>query len=179
MSRWVRGAPIRDNDADHTPPDDETASLDEGGLGGSACSTARQGRDDRRWARSGHEPPQEPGIDLDWLPEPERSQALNGRAAAYDDTGRCSYHTPPYRCTLIDGGADRPGLLEVCGLTPAELTDTLPGEQMGTTARSSGAPRPHADASHTDAATEVRNRPANLITWCERCTCGRNQFSAR
>ena len=131
----------------------------------------------------GHEadtsPPQEPGIDLDWLPEPERSQALNGRAAAYDDTGRCSYHTPPYRCTLIDGGADRPGLLEVCGLTPAELTDTLPGEQMGTTARSSGAPRPHADASHTDAATEVRNRPANLITWCERCTCGRNQFSAR
>ena len=31
------------------------------------------------------------GIDLDWLPEPGRTQAMSGRAAAYDDTGRCAY----------------------------------------------------------------------------------------
>ena len=59
----------------------------------------------------------EADINLGWLPELGRTQALSDRAAAYDDTGRCAYHLSPFGCTLFDGDADGPGLVELCGLT--------------------------------------------------------------
>ena len=154
MSRWVRGAPNGDNDADQTPPDDDTASLVDGGPGASNGAPRGRGGTTGARRRADASGAQEPGIDLDWLPEPGRTQALNGRAAAYGDIGRCPYHTPPYGCTLIEGDSDGPGLIEMCGLMPAEATGTLPGAQGGTVTRSSGAPQPHTDASRTDAATE-------------------------
>ena len=54
-------------------------------------------------------------IDLEWLPEPGRTQAVHGRAAAYDDTGRCAYHLSPHGCTLLDGECgDGTGLIALC-----------------------------------------------------------------
>ena len=82
MRRWVHGAPNGANDADQTPPEDgllpepnsprptsggatETSAADTG------PATAAHGAADF-------------GIDLGRLAEPERTQAIHGRAAAYE-----------------------------------------------------------------------------------------------
>jgi hypothetical protein len=98
MRRWVQGAPNGTNDADQTPPEDdltpeppETTGQAAGGAATNAGAvTAARSTSDL-------------GIDLDWLPEPGRTQAMHGRAAAYDDAGRCAYHQSPHGCTLLDG----------------------------------------------------------------------------
>ena len=95
------------------------------------------------------------GIDLDWLPEPGRTQALSGREAAYDDIGRCAYHTPPYGCTLVNGDAGGPGLIEIYGLAPAEPASVPPETRPDALTQILGARRMSA-ATGADAATEVR-----------------------
>ena len=103
-------------------------------------------------------------IDLGWLPEPGRTQALSGRAAAYDDTGRCcAYHLPPCGCALVDGDADGPGLTELCGLTPAKPATVPPETRPGAVTQLLGA-RLRSTPTGADAATEVRKRSANLMT---------------
>ena len=99
MQRWVRAAPNGDNDADQSPPEDDLSAEDDV-LGSTTGVRARaryqalgSARTDDRGSRedtvSGirHEAEAsgtlEAGIDLDWLPEPGRTQALSGRAAAY------------------------------------------------------------------------------------------------
>ena len=99
------------------------------------------------------------------------SHAAPGLGAAYDDTGRCAYHTPPYACTLVDSDADGPGLIEICGLAPAEPASVPPETRPDAVTQILGARRMSA-ATGADAATEIRKRPANLMTWCERCATG-------
>ena len=89
---------------------------------------------------------------------------MSGRAAAYGDIGRCAYHTSPYGCTLVDSDADGPGLIEM----PASVH---PETRPGAVTQIMGARRMSA-ATGADAATEVRKRLANLMTWCERCATG-------
>ena len=67
------------------------------------------------------------GIDLDWLPEPGRTQAMSGRAAD-GDIRRCAYHLAPLGCILVDGDADEPGLIELYG-------HKSEGQSDGTTGR--------------------------------------------
>ena len=169
MQRWVRGAPNGDNDADQTPPEDDLAAEDD--VLGSTTGAAREGT----VAGTGHEAEAsgtlEADIDLGWLPEPGRTQALSGRAAAYDDTGRCAYHSPPYGCTLVDGDADGPGLTELCGLTPAKPASVPPETRPDAPTQLLDA-RPRSTPTGADASTEVRKRSANLMTWCERCATG-------
>ena len=131
MQRWVRSAPNGATDVDQTPPEDDLQP--ENGVLGPATGTAREGT----VAGTGHvaEANDTLGVDIDlgWLPEPGRIQALSGRAAAYDDTGRCAYHLSPFGCTLVDGDADGPGLIELCGLKPAKPM-SVPPETPGRTA---------------------------------------------
>ena len=82
----MRSAPNGANDADQTPPEDDLQP--ENDVLGSATGTAREGT----VVGTGHVAEAngtlEVDFDLDWLPEPGRTQALSGsRAAAYDDTG--------------------------------------------------------------------------------------------
>ena len=114
-------------------------------------------------------------IDLGWLPEPGRTQALSGRrAAAYDDTGRCAYHLPPFGWTpslAVDGDADGPGLIELCGLKPAKPTSVPPETRPDAPTQLLDA-RPRGAPTGAGPSTEVRKRSANLVTWCERCATG-------
>ena len=108
MRRWVRGAPNGVNDAGQTPPED--GLLPEPGAPGpthgAPADDTTAGTGPAAAAHGGVDF----GIDLDWLPEPGRTQAMSsGRAAAYDDIGRCAYQLAPLGCTLVDGDADGPG----------------------------------------------------------------------
>ena len=88
-TKYENDAPNGDNDADQTPPEDDLPA--ENGVLGPVTGVAREGT----VVGTGHEAEAntlEADIDLGWLPEPGRTQALSGRAAAYDDTGRCAYH---------------------------------------------------------------------------------------
>ena len=165
----MHGAPNGDNDADQAPPEDDLAAED--GVLGATAGVSRGGT----MTGTGHEADasgtQEAGIDLGWLPEPGRTQELSGRAAAYGDIGRCAYHTPPHGCTLTDGDADGPGLIEICGLAPADPASVPPETRPDTVTQILGARRLRA-AANTDKATEVRKRPANLMAWCERYATG-------
>ena len=113
----------------------------------------------------------EADINLGWLPELGRTQALSDRAAAYDDTGRCAYHLSPYGCTLVDGDADEPGLAELCDLTPAKPASVPPETRPDAPTQLLGA-RPRSTPTGAVPSTEVRKRSANLMTWCEWCTTG-------
>ena len=90
MQRWVRGAPNGANDADQTPPEDDLQPENDalGPATGTALEDTAAGAGHAAEANGASEV----DSDLYWLPEPGRTQALSGRAAAYDDTGRCAYH---------------------------------------------------------------------------------------
>ena len=176
MRRWVRGAPNGTNDADHTPPEDDLAPdlasrLATADLAGGAASDAGS-------ATAAHDAA-DLGIDLDWLPEPGRTQAMHGKAAAYDDTGRCAYHLSPHGCTLLDGECgDGTGLLERYGRR-SELSSNRPPDGRA------DPPAGHADAqanarpSALEATTEVLKRSADHMTWCERCAVGIHFYCAQ
>jgi len=143
----------------------------ENGVLGPATGVAREGT----VAGTGHEAEAngtlEADINLGWLPELGRTQALSDRAAAYDDTGRCAYHLSPYGCTLVDGDVDGPGLTELSGLTPAKLASVPPEAQPDAPTQLLGA-LPRSAPTDADQSTEVRKRSANLMAWCERCATG-------
>ena len=170
MQQWVRGAPNGDNDADQTPPEDDLAAEDDVLVPTTGASRGGM------MAGTGHEADAsgtlEAGIDLDWLPEPGRTQALSGRAAAHGDIGRCAYNTPPYGCTLVDGDADGPGLIEICGLEPTEPASVPPETRPADAVTQILDARRMSAATGADAAAEVRKRSANLMAWCERCATG-------
>ena len=87
MRRWVQGAPNGTNDAaDQTPPEDDL--IPEPASRGTTASGDAAGRGvaDVGHVAAAHGAA-DFGIDLDWLPEPGRTQAMQGRAAAYDDAG--------------------------------------------------------------------------------------------
>ena len=142
MQRWVRGAPNGDNGADQTPPEDDLAAEDD--VLGPTTRASRGGM----MTGTGHVAVASDtlgaGINLDWLSEPERTQALSDRAGAYGDIGRCAYHTPPYGCTLVDGDADG----------PAEPARVPPGTRPNAVTQILGTRRMSA-ATGVDAATEV------------------------
>ena len=121
----------------------------------------------------------EAGFDLGWLPEPGRTPALSGRAVAYDDIRRCAYHMSPYGCTLVDGDADGPGLIEICGLAPAEPASVPPETRPDAVTQILDA-RQMSAATGADAAAEVRKRSANLMTWyLVRAVCDGDPLSVR
>ena len=101
MRRWVRGTPNGTNDADQTPPEDDLLPEpgSPGPIFGAPADDATTGTGPATAAHS----TADFGIDLDWLPEQGRTKAMSGRAAAYDDTGRCPYHLAPLGCALVDG----------------------------------------------------------------------------
>ena len=111
------------------------------------------------------------GIDLDWLPEPGRTQAMSGRAEAYDDIGRCAYHLAPLGCTLVDGDANVPGLVVLYGHKPEGQSDGTPEVPVGSPTQPTG-PRSSGAPNAAEPSTGVRKRSANLMTWCERCAIG-------
>ena len=110
-------------------------------------------------------------IDLDWLPEPGRTQAPSDRAAAYDAIERCAYHLPPYGCNLVDGDANGPGLIELCRLTPAKPASVPPDTRPDAPMQLLDA-RPRGTPTGAEPSTEVRKCSANLMAWCERCATG-------
>ena len=124
----------------------------------------QQARDKRPYARDF-------GIDLEWLPGPGRTRAMSGRAAAYDDTGRCAYHLAPFGCTLVDGDADGPGLVELHGHTSEGQSGETPDVRAGSPTQPTG-PRPSDAPNAAEPSAEVRKRSANLMTWCERRSIG-------
>ena len=170
MRRWVHGAPNGTNDADHTPPEDDLTpepSPSRPSSGAPAASVAA----DAGAATAAHGTA-DLAIDLEWLPEPGRTQAVHGRAAAYDDTGRCAYHLSPHGCTLLDGECgDGTGLLALFGSSTEPPSDwPTAGRDNSladrTDAQTNGAPvRPGTTA-------EVLKRSADQMTWCERCAVG-------
>ena len=85
MRRWVRGAPNGVNDAGQTPPEDDL--LPEPGAPGPTPGAPTNGTTAGTGPAAIAHSAADLGIDLDWLPEPGRTQAMSGRAAAYDDTG--------------------------------------------------------------------------------------------
>ena len=126
MRRWVHGAPNGINDADQTPPEDDLTPepASPGPTSGEAAGSAVA---DAGPAAAAHGAA-DFGIDLDWLPEPGRTQAMHGRAAAYDDAGRCAYHLSPLGCTLLDGeSGDGTGLIERYGRKPELPPNEAPG----------------------------------------------------
>ena len=169
IAQAVITAKVVDSDADQTPPEDDLPAKND--VLGPATRVAREGT----VAGTVHEAEAngtlEADIDLGCLPEPGRIQALSGRAAAYDDTGRCAYHLPPYGCTLVDGDVDGPGLTELSGLTPAKLASVPPEAQPDAPTQLLGA-LPRSAPTDADQSTEVRKRSANLMVWCERCATG-------
>ena len=94
MRRWVHGAPNGTNDADQTPPEDDLLPEPDPPAGPTSGTAADNTTIDTGPATAAHGAA-DFGIDLDWLPEPGRTQAMSGRAAAYDDTGRCAHHLSP------------------------------------------------------------------------------------
>ena len=165
----MRSAPNGANDADQTPPEDDLQP--ENDVLGPATGTAREGT----VAGTGHvveaNDTSEVDIDLDWLPEPGRTQALSGKTAAYDDTGRCVYHLSPFGCTLVNGDANGPGLIELCGLKPAKPTSVPPETRPDAPTQLLDA-RPRGTPTGAEPPTEVCKRSANLVTWCGRCATG-------
>jgi len=113
------------NDADQTPPEDDLIPepASPGPTSGEAAGSAAA---DAGPAAAAHGAA-DFGIDLDWLPEPGRTQAMHGRAAAYDDAGRCAYHLSPLGCTLLDGeNGDGTGLIERHGRKPELPSNEAP-----------------------------------------------------
>ena len=94
MRRWVRGAPNGVNDADQTPPEDDL--LPEPGAPGLTPGASTDGTTAGTGPAAAAHGAADFGIDLGWLPEPGRTQAMSGMAAAHDDTGRCAYHLAPF-----------------------------------------------------------------------------------
>ena len=90
---------------------------------------------------------------------------------AYDNTGRCAYHLPPFGCTLVDGDADGPGLIELYGPKPARPTSVPPKTRPCAPTQLLNA-RPRGTPTGAKPSTEVRKRSANRSTWCERCATG-------
>ena len=96
---------------------------------------------------------------------------MHGRAAAYDDTGRCAYHLPPLGCTLVDGeNGDGSGLIDRYGHKPERPSSGTPGVRTGSSTELTD-PQPSA-ALAAAASAEVRKRSAGLMAWCERCAVG-------
>ena len=93
MRRWIHGAPNGTNDADQTPLEDDLLPEPDS-PGPTSGEAAGNTTTDTGPATAAHGAA-DFGIDLDWLPEPGRTQAMSGRAAAYDDTGRCAHHLSP------------------------------------------------------------------------------------
>ena len=102
---------------------------------------------------------------------------MSGRAAAYDDTGRCAYHLAPFGCTLVDGDADGPGLIELHGHKPEDQSGGTPDVRAGLLTQPTG-PRPSDAPSAAEPSAEVHKRSANPITWCERRTIGIHFYCA-
>ena len=162
MRRWVHSAPNGINDADQTPPEDdlvpETAPpgpTSEEATGSTAAdagpATAAHGAADF-------------GIDLDWLPEPGRTQAMHGRAPAYDDTGRCAYHLSPLGCTLLDGeNGGGSGLIERYGCDPELPSNEAPAGRQDSPTETTD-PQPSAAPATSVTSAEVRKRSADLMT---------------
>ena len=137
MRWWVRGAPNSANDADQTPPEDDL--LPEPGAPGLPPGVPTDGTVAGTGPAAVAHDAADLGIDLDWLPEPGRTQAMSGRAAAYDDTGRCAYHLAPFGCTLVDGDADGPGLIELYGHKPPGQPGGSPDARAGSPTQPTGA----------------------------------------
>ena len=176
MRRWVHGAPNGTNDADHTPPEED---LTPGGASGPPAAEPSEGAAADTGPAIVAHGAADFGIDLGWLPEPVRTQAMHGRAAAYDDTGRCAYHLSPHGCTLLDGECgDGTGLLGRYGRR-AVRPPNRPSDGRG-----------HPLTGHTDAqdataptapvaTAEVLKCSAEQMTWCERCAVGIHFYCAQ
>ena len=118
------------------------------------------------------------GIDLGWLPELGRTQAIHGRAAAYDDTGRCAYHLSPPGCTLLDGeNGDGTGLIERYGRKSKLASNGAPVVRKGSPTEPTD-PQPSAALAASEPSAEVRKRSADLMTWCQRFAVGIHFYSA-
>ena len=79
MQRWVRGVANGVNDADQTPPGDDL--LPESDALGLTPGTPTDGTVAGTEQAAVVHGAADLGIDLDWLPEPGRTQAMSGRAA--------------------------------------------------------------------------------------------------
>ena len=107
--------------------------------------------------------------------EPE---AMNGRAAAYDDTGRCACHLSPLGCTLVDcekGVGD--GLIDLYGHKPEGPSNGTPAVRAGSLNELTD-PQPSPASAASGPSAEVRKRSANLMAWCERCAVGIHFYCA-
>ena len=176
VRRWVNGAPNGTNDADQTPPEDDLLPEPDspGPTSGEAAGNTTA---DTGPATAAHGAA-DFGIDLDWLPEPGRTQAMHGRAAAYDDTGRCAYHLSPLGCTLVDGKkGDGNGLIDLYRHKPVGSSNGPPEVRAGSPTEPTGPQLSAASAASVPSA-EVRKRSANLMTWCERCAVGIHFYCA-
>ena len=104
---------------------------------------------------------------------------MHGRAAAYDDAGRCAYHLSPLGCTLLDGeSGDGTGLIEQHGRKPELPPNEAPGARENpptgpTDSQTSTTP------TTLESTAEVRKRSAGLMTWCERCAVGIHFYCAQ
>ena len=83
----------------------------------------------------------------------------------------CAYHLAPFGCTLVDGDADGPGLVELYGYKPAGQPDGSPDVRAGSPTQPTSA-RPSDTPNAAEPSAEIRKRSANLMTWCERCAIG-------
>ena len=170
MRRWVHGAPNGTNDADQASPEDDLPP-EPASPGPTSGEAAGDTTTDTGPATAAHGAA-DFGIDLDWLPEPGRTQAMHGRAAAYDDTGRCAYYLTPLGCTLVHGEkVDGNWLIDLYGHKPEGSSNGTPVVRAGSPTEPTG-PRPSAASAASGPSTEVRKRSANLTTWCERCAVG-------
>ena len=176
MRRWVHGAPNGTNDSDQTPPEEDPVP-EPTSPGPTSVEAARSTAADTGPATAAHGAA-DFGMDLDWLPEPGRTQAMHGRAAAYDDTGRCAYHRSPLGCTLLDGEhGNGTGLIERYGRKselPSSGAPVVPRDPP--TAPTD--PQPNAAPEASESSAEVRKRSADLMAWCERCAVGIHFYCA-
>ena len=78
---------------------------------------------------------------------------------------------PPFGCTLVDGDADGPGLIGLCGLKLAKPASVPPKTRPDAPTQLLDA-RPRDTPTGAEPPTEVRKRSANLVPWCERCATG-------
>ena len=173
--RWVRGAPNGTNDADQTPPENDLLP-EPGALGATPGASADDTTTGTGPAAAAHGAA-DFGIDLGWLPEPGRTQAMSGRAAAHDDIRRCAYHLAPLGCALVDGDADGPGLVELYGRKPESQSVGTPEVRAGSPTQPTD-PRPSDAPNAAEPSTEVCKRSANLMAWCERCAFGIHFYCA-
>ena len=170
MRRWVHGAPNSANDADHTPAEDDLTP-EPSPSGPSSGAPAASVTADAGAATAAHGTADHT-IDLEWLPEPGRTQAVHGRAAAYDDTGRCAYHLSPHGCTLLDGECgDGTGLLALFGSSAEPPSDRPTAGRDNSLAGQTDAQTNVAPA-RPGVTAEVLKRSADQMTWCERCAVG-------